>query len=498
MCKGQSSTLEATKHLQTKIDGCTMLSKLLPSVRNALESVLTVSDFYYWSDSTTALCWIRIDKQWKQYISDRVDKIRKLTLSSLSNWRHCPGHLNPADLATRGITSYKLVNNRLWFKGPDFLSQPEDNWPSTCHESLQNDTSALSELVKHPANVTYTFVNSRGEPQDIRHVSRIDKVVDCDHYGNIHRLLRVTAFILRFVTNMKHAIGLSEIKFSGPLSAEELLAAKTQWVLSIQAESFPDELQAVCSKKSPANFLRVKQLGLFIGESGILRCRGRLDNSKLPFDMRNPALLPSKHYFISLVIKEVHCRVMHSGVRMTLTTLREAFRVPRGREVVKRLIKQCFVCNRFSGTPYPVLAQSSLPEMRVDDGPPWSNTGVDYAGPLFVVCKNSASNERITEKVYICLCTCVSTRAVHLELVKIGSTDTFLLAVRRFSGRRGLPHLLIYDNAKHFKSCCKEIQKILRSPIVQVCLANAGLRWKFIVEKAPWWGGGGGGAFGNV
>ena len=65
-----------------------------------------------------------------------------------------------------------------------------------------------------------------------------------------------------------------------------------------------------------------------------------------------------------------------------------------------------------------MLAQSSLPEMRVDDGPSWSNTGMDYAGPLFAVSKNSASNERITEKVYICLFTCASTRAVHLELVQ--------------------------------------------------------------------------------
>ena len=62
----------------------------------------------------------------------------------------------------------------------------------------------------------------------------------------------------------------------------------------------------MCSKKSPANLPRVKQLGLFIGESGILRCRERLDNSKLPFDMRNPALLPSEHYFNSLVMKEVY------------------------------------------------------------------------------------------------------------------------------------------------------------------------------------------------
>ena len=97
---------------------------------------------------------------------------------------------------------------------------------------------------------------------------------------------------------------------------------------------------------------------------------------------------------------------MHSGVTMTFTTLREAFWVPRGREVVKRLIKQCFVYNRFSGKPYSMLSQSCLPEMRVDDGPPWASTGVDYAGPLFVVCKNSVlvlMRELQRSCTYVCL-----------------------------------------------------------------------------------------------
>ena len=67
--------------------------------------------------------------------------------------------------------------------------------------------------------------------------------------------------------------------------------------------------------------------------------------------------------------------------------------------------------------------------------------------------------------------------------------EQFLLAFRRFTGRRGPPHMLISDNAKSFKTSGKEIQSIRRSTKVQDHLANAGVRWEFIVEKAPWWGG---------
>jgi len=124
---------------------------------------------------------------------------------------------------------------------------------------------------------------------------------------------------------------------------------------------------------------------------------------------------------------------------------------------------------------------TSLPPSQVSDEPPFSNTGIDFAGPLYTSDNGS--------KVYICLFTCASTRAVHLELLNSLSVPAFLQAFRRFAARRGLATRLISDNAKTFKSAAKEVKSIGHSPEVQHFLANKGIVWDFIVEKAPWHGG---------
>ena len=67
--------------------------------------------------------------------------------------------------------------------------------------------------------------------------------------------------------------------------------------------------------------------------------------------------------------------------------------------------------------------------------------------------------------------------------------ESFLLAFRRFTSRRGLPATLMSDNGKTFRGSSKEIVKIARSKEVLRYLAINGVSWRFIVEKAPWWGG---------
>ena len=125
-----------------------------------------------------------------------------------------------------------------------------------------------------------------------------------------------------------------------------------------------------------------------------------------------------------------------------------------------------------------------LPADRIVPAPPFSNIGLDFAGPLYL--KNNH------EKAHICSFTCAVTRAVHLELISSMTSERFLLALRRMVSRRGMYNIIWSNNAKTFKCAKKELQRcwrILESEKTRTALSEKKIEWKFIVPRAPWWGG---------
>ena len=110
-----------------------------------------------------------------------------------------------------------------------------------------------------------------------------------------------------------------------------------------------------------------------------------------------------------------------------------------------------------------------------------------WTSQVLYMCRNLQTKGATPR--YMCLFTCASTRAIHLELTRGLNVDSFLLAFRRFVGRRGLPTTLLSDNATTFRSSSKEIQSTCYSPEVFRYLTNKQTSWRFIVPKAPWWGG---------
>lgn len=101
--------------------------------------------------------------------------------------------------------------------------------------------------------------------------------------------------------------------------------------------------------------------------------------------------------------------------------------------------------------------------------------------------KNSKKDCKESQKVYVCLFTCASTRAVHLELTRGLSVKSFLLAFRKFTSQRGLPATITSDNAKTFRSSSQDIRKITWEEEVWRYLANKQITWNFTVEKARLW-----------
>ena len=134
--------------------------------------------------------------------------------------------------------------------------------------------------------------------------------------------------------------------------------------------------------KTPAPIL-VRQFYLYIDERGVVRCKGRIQNSSLNQEAKTPMLLPSKHHVVDLIISDNHQWMLHSGVNTTLTSVRERFWILQGRRAVKGCLRRCVTCRKGQGQPLPLPQTPDLPEERVSDCPPFTHTGVDFAGPLY-------------------------------------------------------------------------------------------------------------------
>jgi hypothetical protein len=247
----------------------TILARLESNISKALS--LNVQEFY-WVDSTATLCWIRNERLWKQYIQNRETEIRKIIPEM---WHFCPGTLNPADLPSPGISAKALCQERLWLKGPDILFQSEDQWPTNPEKGMiDNDDNVLCEAVKGPTDVVRSLpANTSEEPKVIS--TNISEVIDIDPFGNLKKLLRVTAYVLRFVNTLKkakqHDKGSRDLKF---LSASEIEQAEIMWLCSVQELSFAKESEFLQwnVQKSPPQY--VTQFGLYTDESHVIRCKG--------------------------------------------------------------------------------------------------------------------------------------------------------------------------------------------------------------------------------
>ena len=112
---------------------------------------------------------------------------------------------------------------------------------------------------------------------------------------------------------------------------------------------------------------------------------------------------------------------------------------------------------------------------------------MDYFGPLYV-----RDHDDIV-KVWISLFTCMSVRAVHMEVAQDMTAEQFPHCFRRFTSWRGTPKMMYSDNAPHFKLVNKTLEQaiheVLASESVQTYAANHNIVWRFAVELAPWMGG---------
>ena len=442
--------------------GALLLSRLLASVSAALMVELELDPPSCFTDSKVALFWIKgHDKEWRQFVENRVREIRQLT--PVNVWKHCPGIDNPADLPSRGAELSMLIDDPLWLNGPKWLCGI--NPTEDCE--LPPENAVLEECVLEMRNKERLQVKGA---HNLLSTTGLDTVINCENFSSLTRLLRTTAYVRKFTERVKAKVKGTTEHVSPELNVTDLAVSELYWITISQRMLVQDD-----------QFSNWKtQFGLYLDESGVWRCKDRLCNADLPVATKFPIILPNGHHFTTLVVMDCHKRVMHGGVKETLTELRTRFWIVRGRSLLRRLLHSCVTCIRLDGQVYNVPRSPPLPHFRVQESFPFTYVGVDYAGPLYI--------KGPQPKAWIILFTCCVTRALHLDLVLDMSTETFIWCFRRFAARRGIPRKIVSDNSKTFKSACKEFEGIQDGDMGGY-FTNRRIEWCFNLEKAPWWGG---------
>ena len=444
---------------------------------------MNVTEKHVWIHSQCVLNWLNSKRPLATFVENRI---KEMKADKAIKFHYISTTENPADIASRGASARELQHNRLWWHGPDWITKTRETWPVWNCQVVSDQ----SDEVKAQTESEYRKVKVMFEAKLMAWEDHSDNMtvqslnapfnLNLEKFSSVTRLWRVTALALRFVNKLR-----KKTNQNGPLDATEITNAETLWTKFVQRQQYGEVVDSI--NKSKRNNLQY-QLGIYVDQHGLIRCGGRLDNAELCESAKHPILLPKGHTYTDLIVERFHKSSMHTGVSQTLNLIRHRYWIPQGRSTVKRVLRACTVCRRHEGGPYKMPLMPPLPAERVTESPPFTYTGVDYFGPLFI------KRNKIREKVWVCLYTCLVTRAVHLEMMYDMSAQQFLLGFRRFVARHGNPKKVISDNAAQFKLASDAIYKLWGEVLtkdhdVVSYVANRNILWEFNVELAPWMGG---------
>ena len=468
MSRTRNAPLKQISIVRLEVQAAVLAVRLGRTLQREISTPLDA--VYYWTDSKAVLHYIRNEsKRFHTFVANRVAEIR--SDSDVGEWRHVPGLLNPADLGSRGCSARDLLISDLWWKGPAFLAEGADHWPDAeiCDDPLDEADPEVKVTRSVLATVTQT---QRTLP-------------DPGRFSSWLKYRRTVAWMLRFLHNVRRRRICADGVHAGPLQADELQAAEIIIIKERQRLCYGEELHHMQAGLALADSSRLKSLSPFIDGDGMVRARGRIGDAPIPYDTRHPIILEGSDPVTMLVIQDAHKTAMHAGMEHTLSAVRSRFWIQRGRTFVKRVLKRCKICHKRRVRPEPPL-MASLPQERLEDTRPFNNVGIDYLGPLYV------RKFRRTEKRYALLITCLSTRAVHLEVSYTLDTDSLLMSLRRFFSRRGTPSVIWSDNGSSFVAGKKELAQSFLS-VDQDRMLDAmtkhHIKWVFNPPAAPHMGG---------
>ena len=297
-----------------------MASNLAENIKSALSNY-NIRDIHGWTDSIVVLHWLKGKRDYKQFVSNRINKI---TAKAYITGRHVPSNQNPADIGSTGAYGNQIPD--LWWTGPTWLEQPE-HWPPQPNIMARDESEKETKTVK---TLLATSINIDHEEDE------------CDRLllkHNLSKFIRITCWISRFFPNCR------QTKTKGPLTTEETNKQLKYWIHREQQK------HKGCDKFKSDE----QQLNFKINKESLYECQCRIEG-------HYPIYQPSKLLLSEKPIYQSHLKTIHGGVNLTMTHIRTDDWIPTMTQLTKKIINKCHGGKRFNTKPYPSSIQGQLPK----------------------------------------------------------------------------------------------------------------------------------------
>jgi hypothetical protein len=216
----------------------------------------------------------------------------------------------------------------------------------------------------------------------------------------------------------------------------------------------------------------VKRRLIVIGSRGRNQIKDVYGQAELP-------VMAGDHKLSKLYMQAAH-EEGHEGTISTLHRSRRKVWVTNRRALAESVRFRCSEC-RLKMKRCMEQRMGPLPDHRVELWAIFQSVAIDLFGPIEY---QGTVNKRQVGKGWGVMFVCTTTSAVHVEFVEMYSTDSFLMALRRFMCLRGVPSLIQSDRGEKLVAASKQIARWNFNDVMQWA-GRKGVVWVLVPTVSP-------------